>query len=302
VKENAAMTRPDILVQAAAGAATQLEGVGAQIEQSSKELTARFFELAAHAGAQTTRVEEVRRLTSTLTVDGQAVDFTQVVSHLGETLGDFVSQVLHLSKHAVTMVRTIDGILENIHRLEDFVHGIDRINAKTNLLALNARIEAERAGEAGRSFNVVAGEVRELARNTAQLAANIRAEIGAIATSLREGHATLGEVASMDMTREIEAKEEVDNTLAALMDRDRKLAAVADDSLSSAREIEQAINTIVTDMQFEDRTRQRLARVAGLLARIAADEEIGPEDIERLTKGLGEAKAARTEEDVELFG
>lgn len=294
------MTRPDIVIQAASGAAGQLDSIGQQIDQSSKELTGRFFDLARHAGSQTARVEEVMHLTSSLMVAGEPVDFAEVVAHLGDTLGAFVSEVLHLSKQAVTMVRTIDGILENIHRLEQFVHGIDRVNAKTNLLALNARIEAERAGEAGRSFNVVAGEVRELARNTAELAANIRQEIGTIAASLKEGHAILGEVASMDMTREIDAKEEVDQTLAALVERDSKLAAVAGESLSSARDIEQAINTIVTDMQFEDRTRQRLARVSGLLARIAANEDISANDIERLTRGLEEAKAAT--DDVELFG
>lgn len=295
------MTQPDTIRQAADGAARQLTDIGDQIDRSSKDLTGRFFDLARHAGSQTARVEEVRRLTSTLTVDGAEVDFAQVVAHLGDTLGSFVSEVLHLSKQAVTMVRTIDGILENIHRLEHFVDGIDRVNAKTNLLALNARIEAERAGDAGRSFNVVAGEVRELARTTADLAANIKVEISTIAASLKDGHATLGEVASMDMTREIDAKDEVDRTLAALVERDRKLGAVAGESLASARDIEQAINTIVTKMQFEDRTRQRLSRIAGLLARIAANETIDAADIERLTKGLDAAKA-NTDDDVMLFG
>ncbi|HSV29236.1 MAG TPA: methyl-accepting chemotaxis protein [Candidatus Omnitrophota bacterium] len=292
----------DLTHDAARTAAAELTAIGDQIANSSKDLTGRFFALAAHAGDQTARVEDVMRLTATLQVDGREVDFSQVVAHLGDTLGSFVSEVLHLSKQAVTMVRTIDAILENIHGLERLVDGIDRVNAKTNLLALNARIEAERAGAAGRSFGVVAGEVRDLARTTAELAASIKQEIGTIAAALKEGHETLGEVASMDMTREIDAKDEVDRTLAALVERDRKVAAVAGRSLDSAREIEQAISTIVTDMQFEDRTRQRLERVAGLLARIAASDHITSEDIERLTKGLeAPGGGASAEEDVELF-
>lgn len=253
--------------EAAARAARQLRQLASQIGSASHGLTERFFELAKSTQAQTTCVQEVLDAAGAGNAGGS--DFAAVIGHLGGTLGDFVHEVLHLSKQAVAMVQAIDTVIEDLGNLRHSVDGIDRITAKTNLLALNARIEAERAGEAGRSFGVVAGEVRDLSRATLSLADNIKREISAIAEALRAGHATLAEVASMDMSRQIEAKEEVERTLEMLSQRDHRLNAAALASMANARAIQSAVSGVVTNMQMEDRTQQLLERVATALEQMA---------------------------------
>ncbi|KAF0225885.1 MAG: Chemotaxis sensory [Rhodospirillaceae bacterium] len=250
---------------AAAVAADELRQLAQLIGSSSADLTARFFDLARSTQGQTACVREVLDIAGIVHAQAGGTDFSAVINHLGGTLGEFVREVLHLSKQAVCMVRAIDVILEDLSRLQHSVEGIDRITAKTNLLALNARIEAERAGEAGRSFGVVAGEVRDLSRATSDLAAGIKQEIHAISEALKNGHATLAEVASMDMTQQIDAKEEVEQTLVLLKERDQRLTAAAHASMENAKAIEQAVSAIVTHMQFEDRTHQRIDRVAQAL-------------------------------------
>lgn len=239
----------------------EIVAVTEDISAIGRDLTARFFQLAGHAREQVERVGAVASLSGTVDLDDERVEVGTVLAGLGDTLGDFSRQVVFLSKQAVVMVRTIETILEGIHELEGFVERIDNITGKTNMLALNARIEAERAGEAGRSFRVVAGEVRDLSRNTADLAGQMKAKIRAVADALREGHSVLAEVAGMDLTREIEAKERVDATLAALVAQGRRLESEAAAGLATARDIEGAIGSIVTDMQFEDRVNQRLGWV-----------------------------------------
>ncbi|MGE5478089.1 MAG: methyl-accepting chemotaxis protein [Bacteroidales bacterium] len=274
--------------------AGELRAVGDEVSGVTKDLTSRFFDLARAASQQTDRVSQVLDLTGHVEVGDRRDQFATVIEGLGATLSEFVQQVVQISKQAVTMVRAIDSVLEDVGKLSGQVENIDRITARTSLLSLNARIEAERAGEAGRGFRVVAGEVRHLSQSTADLAHDIKSEIAAIADALRKGYDTLASVASLDMTREIEAKEAVDHTLAMLMERDRQINTLTQSSLDTAREIEQAVNSIVTAMQFEDRTHQRLEHVATALSALAANNR-------EMAAAAMAATKPQAEADITLF-
>jgi methyl-accepting chemotaxis protein len=213
-----------------------------------REMSENLLRLAGQASEQSERMRQIMDVAAAVRTGGAQVDFAQVMTHLGGTLGDFVQLVLQLSKNAVMMVRATDSVMENIAHLTGFVEGIDRITAKTNLLALNARIEAERAGEAGKTFGVVASEVRDLSRATSDLASNIKTEIAVISTALKESHEALASVAATDMTREIEVKDEVDRTLAILLDRDRQLAQLAETGLNNALALETSIGSLAADL------------------------------------------------------
>lgn len=281
-----------------AGLADEVRAVSGEITSITRGLTGRFFELARHASDQTERVRQVLEVTGVVNMGDHQDQFAQVVAGLGQTLEEVVQQVVQISKQAVTMVRAIDSVLEDVSRLSGQIENIDRITAKTNLLSLNAHIEAERAGDAGKTFKVVAGEVRDLSRATADLAGNIKGEIATISAALKSGYETLASVASLDMTREIEAKEAVDRTLAMLMERDARINTLAQSSLDSARVIEQTVSSIVTDMQFEDRTRQRLEHVAASIAALAAGR---PGPAAPPPSPTPQPAASGTAEDITLF-
>lgn len=287
--------RDDETRQSAAAAAAELRQLADQVGRTSADLTARFFDLARSTQSQTACVREILDASGAAAGGEDGEEFAAVIGHLGGTLGEFVREVLQMSKQAVSMVRAIDRVLEDLSRLSRSVEGIDRITAKTNLLALNARIEAERAGDAGRSFGVVAGEVRELSRATLDLATGIKQEISSIAEALRAGHATLAEVASMDMTRQIEAKEEVERTLTLLRERDVRLGAAVRVSMENAQSIEAAVAAVVTDLQFEDRAHQRLDRIAAALDVLAA------EGVLRLSGSTLSVETSPGDDDVTLF-
>ena len=85
------------------------------------------------------------------------------------------------------VVSTMSGINDSSRKIADIISVIDGIAFQTNILALNAAVEAARAGEQGRGFAVVAGEVRTLAKRSADAAKEIKTLIDESVTRWDKG-------------------------------------------------------------------------------------------------------------------
>src|SRR5207253_7822042 len=88
----------------------------------------------------------------------------------------------------------INELSQAAGRIGDVVKLITAIAEQTNLLALNATIEAARAGEAGRGFAVVASEVKQLASQTAKATEEISAQIAGMQTATQDSVAAIKEI------------------------------------------------------------------------------------------------------------
>jgi methyl-accepting chemotaxis protein len=91
------------------------------------------------------------------------------------------------------VVQTMQAIHVSSQRIADIIGVIDGIAFQTNILALNAAVEAARAGEQGRGFAVVAGEVRVLARRSADAAKEIKTLIGTSVDQVHQGSALVAD-------------------------------------------------------------------------------------------------------------
>lgn len=181
------------------------------IEDSVETLNESFFGLQKISEEQSHVSEGL--VNEMLSNQDSEYSLSRVLPRTEEIINQFVTTLVDVSEKSISAVHSIHDMsakLDAVFRLLERVRGLSE---QTNLLALNAAIEAARAGEAGRGFAVVAQEVRELSVKAKELNDQIESEINVAQNTVKQANATVGEMASIDMTIAIESKEQVDDML-----------------------------------------------------------------------------------------
>ncbi|MFZ5455267.1 MAG: methyl-accepting chemotaxis protein [Pseudomonadota bacterium] len=254
----------------------------------------------------------------------QQFDFARFVDETSGTMQRVVDSVVHNSKLGMELVELTEGIARETEGVRALLGEIGGISKQTNLLALNAAIEAARAGEAGRGFAVVADEVRDLSARTSDFSQQIVTLVDRVQANVKMTESALAHMAAQDMTFALESKTRVETVVRGLeMLHQRRQQSIVDLGASVER-VDQAVAHAVTSLQFQDMTAQlighvqkRIDAIDGVcssvreLSRAAALGHASPELAQRVDDALAHlavvdstnpvAQKAYQEGEIELF-
>lgn len=184
------------------------------------------------------------------------INIRQFVAETDRILRSFVDHILMVSRQSMEMVHRVDDLAHQMEQVGGLLKDVKTIADQTNVLALNARIVAARAGEAGKAFAVVADEVRKLSRNSNKFSDQISQVVNQSQDNIQSAKTIIENMASKDMSFAIESKGRVDE----MMQEVSEIDAFTQKTLSQVSEITASINhsvaMAVMSLQFEDMVTQ----------------------------------------------
>jgi methyl-accepting chemotaxis protein len=248
--------------------------------------------------------------------EDKRVTIEEFANEVGRILDDYVKLFVDVSDKSVSAVHNIQDMVKQLDGMFELINDIRGIADQTNLLALNAAIEAARAGEAGRGFAVVADEVRKLSQDSNTLNEQIRERAEGAKSTITNVEAVVGEIASLDMNIAIDAKGHLDGMLAELEGVNQSVSEGVSGLAELNNSIHQDVNQAITALQFADMVgqktdsiRQQSEILQGLLAVLhEASAELAVDDLQQqfqqkqaATVSVGNRTNSMDVGDTELF-
>ncbi|PJK33696.1 chemotaxis protein [Pseudomonas sp. S10E 269] len=251
-----------IATETSAGMERQYRQVD-QVATASHEMSATAQDVARSAA----QAAQAARDADQATRDGLTV-IDRTTRNIGELAADMS-----------TAMTQVEGLAANSEKIGSVLEVIRGIAEQTNLLALNAAIEAARAGEAGRGFAVVADEVRNLARRTQesveetrlvieQLQSGTEEVVGAMGNSYRQAQGSVEQVGQA-----VTALRQIGDAVTVISDMNLQIASAAEEQSAVAEEINSNVATIRDVTESLSEQANESARVSQALNSLANQQQ-----------------------------
>ncbi len=264
-------------INSVSGASNEISSSAEEMAAGAEEQSQQTTEVASSVEQMAkTILENTRNATLAASI---AKESGEKAKHGGEVVKETISGIIKIADVVKKSAETVESLGKNSDQIGEIIQVIDDIADQTNLLALNAAIEAARAGEQGRGFAVVADEVRKLAERTTKATKEIEVMIKKIQKDTNEA------VSSMKQgTDEVDRGKELANKAGEVLvdiikgaektsDIVAQVAAASEEQSTTAEQISKNIEAITTVTQQTAQGIQQIARSSENLNRLTENIE-----------------------------
>ena len=244
-----------------AGSAEELNASAQQTSTNANETAATMSQIAMAISQVASNVQDI---------SVAAVSTNENASGGKEGAVRVNQQMEVISHSSVEVSKGINGLNKKSQEINQIVGLITNIAAQTNMLALNAAIEAGRAGEQGRGFAVVAEEVRKLAEQSSQAAAEIKQLIAAIQKESNQAVESMQE-SSKQVDAGIRIVDEVNQAFNQIINAVETLGQQIQEAASAVEQTNAGVQEVAANTEEQTAAMEEVSALADNLSSLAAE-------------------------------